>query len=43
MIHRNDGVFQGFVDEHMIENLNFCEATKAQLESLHKDNENHRA
>ena len=36
-------VFQGLVDEYMAETLNFHEAMEAQLESLHKDNENLRA
>lgn len=37
-IHSDADVFQGFVDEHMDETLNFREVTKAQLESLHKGN-----
>ena len=36
-------MFQGLVDEYMAETLNFHEAMEAQLESLHKDNENLRA
>ena len=36
-------MFQGLVDEYMAETLKFHEAMEAQLESLHKDNENLRA
>ena len=39
-IQSDAGLFPGLVDEHMIETLNTRETTKAQLESLHKDNEN---